>query len=573
MNRMIKTLSILLLVPFFSDCSQAQVDDDSGLFEYREIYLPEGISEAKKLGLNNVDKDWGIWGHHLSMVLPKNPSMTVYAAVGGNRTKEQFCFSSDQLYNYIVDYIDENFSGSKTRRFAILPNDNDLVCQCDLCVKAGNTATDASPAALNLIKRLAEHFPKHLFFSSYYLSTRGLPKEVLPENTGVLVSAMDYPLTTLATSQETEFEALLKSWKQYVSHVYVWDYIQNFDDYFTPYPIFDVMQRRIWLYAQCGVNGIFLNGSGEEFSSMSRLKTYVLADLMRNPTQDMKQLIRDYCHKFFPVTGDEIASYIFLLEATAAKKGKPLPMYEGVEKVMQSYFLPEEFSPFHIKLLGLVHQTKGDEREALTLMIQAMCLTRLEIKRINKHIHSDTIDLLSMLNDLTNNNIHSYSESYWSIFDYIREYREMVEHDLAYSDKNLLRNKKLTPLTALDEDYNDISILTDGQLGLPSNYHCGQMISSATPSLRIAVPVEKGMKRLRVWFTVNAIFNIALPEKVQLSVNGIQIASVTPQASTSTPNRSYVDFNVPASATGNMVLTIVRDQKVKTMAIDEIEGF
>ncbi|MCR4765438.1 MAG: DUF4838 domain-containing protein [Bacteroidaceae bacterium] len=573
MKKLLNKLAIITLATLFCNCSQAQVDGEYGLFEYREIYLPEGIKEAKQLGLNNVNEDWGIWGHNLSKVLPKETSMSIYAAANGTRTKEQFCFSSEQLFNYLEEYIDENYSGSKTQRFAILPNDNSLVCQCDQCKKAGNTASDASPAVFKFITRLAERFPNHLFFTSHYLSTRSLPKDSLPENTGVLVSAIDFPLTTISTPQEKEFEALLNAWKQHVNHLYVWDYIQNFDDYFTPFPIFDVMQHRIWFYAQNGVNGIFLNGSGEDFSSMSRLKTYVLADLLKNPTQDMKLLIRDYCHELFPVTGDEIASYIFLLEATTAKRGKPLPMYEGVEKIMQQYFLPEEFSPFHIRLLEQIHQVSGEEREALALMVQAMCLTRLEIKRVNKHIHNGTANLLSLLNDLENNGIHSYSESYWSIQDYIREYREMIDHDLNFGDKNLLKGKQLVPLTPLDDDYNDISILTDGQLGLPSNYHCGQMISSANPALRISIPQVKGMKTLRVSFTKNAIFRIALPRRVVLSVDGVQIASVIPLPAANAPNRSVVEFKIPASASGNLTLTIVRNTDVKTMALDEIEAF
>ena len=574
MKKLFKTIIILLLAAFFTDCSQAQEDTDSGLFEYKEIYLPHGITDASKLGLNNVDNDWGIWGHNLSKVLPKNVSLSIYAAVGGTRNKEQFCFSSDQLYKYLEDYIDDNYSNSKKQRFAILPNDNSLVCQCDLCKQAGNTATDASAAVHNLIKRLAERFPHHLFFTSYYQSTKSLPKEQMPENTGVLVSAMDYPLSTMGSEQEDQFFALLKSWKQHMSRVYVWDYIQNFDDYFTPFPIFNVMQRRIWNYAQCGVSGIFLNGSGSDYSCMNRVRTYVLADLLKDPIHDWKPLITKYCHQFYPTAGDEIASYIYLLEASNAKYGKPLPMYEGMEKILYTYFLPEEFSPFHIRLTDLYHQTPDkEERERLALLVQAMSFTRLEIKRINKHIHDGTAELMSQLEELSDNKINYYNESYWSIFDYTREYREMIEHDLAYGDKNLLKDVKLVALTPLDEDYNDISILTDGQLGLPSNYHCGQMLSSADPALRIAIPAVSGMKKLRVSFTKNAIYHIALPTNVTLSVGGVQIASKVPQPSPNAPNRSTVEFNIPAAASGNLVLTVVRNKAVKTMALDEIEGF
>ena len=573
-KRVFKSLSILLLSPlFFCECSQAQEEANTGIFEYREIYLPEGVFEVKELGLNSVDNDWGIWGHHLDKVLPKNHSMTVYAQVKGQRVRDQFCFSSEQLFGYIENYIDEHYSKSGAHRFAILPNDNALVCQCELCQGHGNTATNASPAVFHLIKRLAERFPEHIFFTSYYQTTKGLPEEVLPANTGVLVSAMDFPLSPVTTPAENEFEALLKSWHEKISRVYVWDYVNNFDDYFTPYPILDVMQHRIRLYERCGVNGIFLNGSGTEYSTLTRIKTYVLADLLKNPHADMKELILKYCHQFYPVTGDEIASYIFLLEATTSKKEKPLPMYQGVEYVMKSYFLPEEFSPFHMRLLELLPQTTGLEKNELSLMCQAFAMTRLEIKRINNHIHNGTAELLDLLWSMLDTGVVSYSETFWSTRHYVKEYREMIQHDLEYGSKNLLKGKKLVALTPLDEDYNDISILTDGLLGLPHNYHCGQMISSATPALRIAIPHVDGMKKLRVSFTVNAIFKIALPLRVQLTAGGKTIGTIVPKASSANPNRSTVEFDIPSSATGDLVLTVVRNPEVKTMALDEIEGF
>ena len=99
------------------------------------------------------------------------------------------------------------------------------------------------------------------------------------------------------------------------------------------------------------------------------------------------------------------------------------------------------------------------------------------------------------------------------------------------------------------------------------------MLSSADPALRIAIPVVSGMKKLRVSFTKNAIFRIALPTNVTLSVGGVQIASKVPQPSPNAPNRSTVEFNIPALASGNLVLTVVRNKAVKTMALDEIEGF
>ena len=33
-----------------------------------------------------------------------------------------------------------------------------------------------------------------------------------------------------------KFAALVSRWHKVVGRVYVWDYMRNFDDYFTPYP-------------------------------------------------------------------------------------------------------------------------------------------------------------------------------------------------------------------------------------------------------------------------------------------------------------------------------------------------
>ena len=44
-------------------------------FKYRDVYSPTNRDEDIRgvLGLNNIDTDWGIWGHNISLTLPMNP--------------------------------------------------------------------------------------------------------------------------------------------------------------------------------------------------------------------------------------------------------------------------------------------------------------------------------------------------------------------------------------------------------------------------------------------------------------------------------------------------------------------
>ena len=552
-------------------CAQVQPYSGTSPFEYREIHLPELKEEDAPQYLNSIDRDWGIWGHNLSVVLPAKPSPSVYAKEGISVNKEQFCFSSDALFGYIKDYIRNNFGSDPTMRFAILPNDNSVVCTCESCVACGNTEHDCSGAVHHLLERLCKEFPNHIFFTSYYRTTSKVPGTPLPENAGVLVSAIDFPLSPVHTKAEDEFAALLARWSGLTSHIYVWDYINNFDDYFTPYPIFDVTRHRLQLYVRHGVDGVFLNGSGYEYSTMYKLKTHVLAALLEDPDLRWRPMLKSLCREKYPVTGELISNFITLQEDIVTDKGLSLPLYEGVPVAMKTYLPARDFVQFHEELLRLLPETKGQEHADIRKMSQAMMLTRLELKRIA----GDTFDCEPMLKELeesTRQGVIAYSESGGSTASYVSEYRFMLAHAEEMAGANLLRGVRLEPLTALDEEYSDVFILTDGLLGLPSNYHCGQLISSAKPALRISIPYRDGMRRLRVYMTRNVIYHIAFPESLTLTAGDRKLGTVVPTPIPGNLQRAVAEFDVSTVSKGTLVLTVTRDLEERTMAVDEIEA-
>ena len=568
-----KPIAIVFLVlsALPGGCAQKAPKTGSSPFEYREVYLP-GAGETEGLDLNSVDRDWGIWGHNLSVVLPQKPSLSVYAQPGSGIDKDQFCFSSDALFGYIKEFIVDNYGRTETTRFAILPNDNSVVCQCKQCVAHGNTPTDASGAVYYLLERLTEEFPDHLFFTSHYRTASRLPEHPLPENAGVLISAMDYPPSAVNTPAEDAFLALLDRWSVLTGRIYVWDYINDFDDYLTPYPVFDVIQRRLQRYELVGVKGVFLNGSGPDYSTMHELKTAVLSALLTDPETDWRPMLRHLCRGWYPVTGDLICDFMIRQEEMVAGSGNTLPLYEGVPVAMRTYLPAGEFEQFHDALLAQLPQTEGREREEVGKMARALMLTRLEVKRISSDPEGSA-EMLEELEAAAGEGLVTYSESGGSIADYVADYRDMLAHAGEAGEGNLLKGVRLEALTDLDPDYTDLSILTDGLLGLPSNYHCGQLICSANPALRIQVPEVEGMKRLRVHFTKNAIFHIAFPLSVTLGTEARDLEKKVPRPVSGNLQRAVVEFDLPAGLDGPFVLTIYRDLKDRTMALDEIEGF
>ena len=563
---------MILLV--FVCCSHARpIDQDStkSVFKYREIYLPEAIgSNADTLGLNTLDSDWAIWGHNLGRVLPEKPSESIYAKVNGVVNKSQFCFSSNRLFEYICDFIDNEYGPNDHSRFAIIPNDNDIVCLCVRCVEAGNTKDDVSPAVFNMVKRLAERYPNHIFYTSDYRTTKNLPKEQMPPNTGVMVSAMDYPLSYAATPEEESFLNVLSQWGEKTHRILIWDYINNFDDYFTPYPIFGVMQNRLKNYRDNNVTAVFLNGSGTDASSFSHIKSLVLAEITANPDQDWKEILKQKATELYPVSGETVSDFIIAQENFIQENGKSLPLYEGVKVALDTYLPESQFVEFYKKLSELKDKAKGKEREELETLLAELSLTRLELNRIHGNV-KDSKMYLDQLESLGKKNISIYSESGWPVERYIRDYRNILSHHHASRGKNKLAGVSLEALTPLDEEYRDLSLLTDGLLGMPSNYHNGNLITSPEKETKIAIPKKGIGKKIVAWFSVNPSFRIALPEEVTLTGEGIDPISLTPELIPEMPGHARVEFDIPSGLTGSYVLTVKKEPDTKSMAIEEIE--
>ena len=542
-----------------------------GAFKYREIYLPTtNPNDLVELGLNTVDDDWGIWGHNLSNVLPEKPSLSVFARHDGTTDRHQFCFSSGKLFGYISEFIENNYGRNDSINFAILPNDNDIVCLCADCLKVGNTPEDASPAVLKLIKKLCDKYPNHTFFTTHYATTRSLPKERLPKNAGVLVSAIDYPLNSRPTGGEAQFQNLLKQWQGKAENVYVWDYINNFDDYFTPFPIFSVMQRRLRLYRDAGVDGVFLNGSGNDFSTFSHLHKVVLARMMINPDINWQEELRKEALSYYPQAGADIADYIIEQEAFADSIGKTLPLYDGVEAALKTHLQAESTRKLYSQVQGHLKKATGMERQRLEQLESALAYTLLELNRIEGNLEGSE-DLLKKLEKFPLQQIEYYNEAYWPIANYVGNYEVMLNNYNDTKDTNLLRGVKVRALSPLDEEYNDVSILTDGLLGIPSNYHNGHMINSSEQSMIVEVPRRPGMKTVKVWMTYNPAYRIGLPAEVILRVGGREVTAVPRRPSRDT-GHSQLEFNVPNVA-GDIRLIFVKDPDVRSIALEEIQAF
>lgn len=539
-------------------------------FDYQSIYSPAGLNSdyTGVMGLNNFDDSWGIWGHNLRKVLGDNTDK-VYATIHGKTDDSQLCFSSPEMYTQIEDYIVNNFGEKGNSRFVIAPDDNPYACTCASCTALGNSEKNATPAVTELVLRLAQRFPRHFFFTTSYLSTQQATDKQLPANAGVMVSAIDFPLRWIDNkdAQEKKFAQQLENWKKVTKNIYIWDYINNFDDYLTPFPILKIAQQRLQFFKKNGASGIFFNGSGYSYSSFDEMRTFVLSVLLINPEQAVDDLIRNYFNQEYPVSKKWLSDYYIDLE-NSTQSGKKLGLYAGIRESEGTYLNPEKFIKFYDEMGDFVSDAKGKERKKLHELQTALSFTRLEMgrdhsydtygyaKRNGKEIQT-VPQARKWVTQLKEHKAFSgmeyYNESANEIDYYIKEWEQYILASDIKKDLFL----GITPSSTPKTNKNSLKRLTDGTHGLPDNYHCGWIIFPQE-ECTIDLPVKEINKSGTVYISFLNLprHRIYAPQQIEVSRDGASYKKINLSPDDSVEKGEMVKAVVPIDLNGTELLSI-----------------
>lgn len=389
-------------------------------FEFRALCTPSNNNPGawSIKDTHNVDVDWGLWGHNLYRVVGQDAPEDVYALIEGKRNNKQFCFTSKQLYAMINEWIADQW-GEVGQRFSILPADNKLVCQCSRCHAIGCSDSNATPAVADMLTRLARRYPEHQFFMASYHTTTLPPTKPLPDNAGVMLSTMSIPFRYNFYENKgfRTFDDLVKAWQKVSPLLYVWEYNRNFDDYLSPYPCLYVLQERFKYYRNVGIKGVFVNGSGYDYSSFDDVQSYVMAQLLLNPDANVERLVRQFYRMYYPKSGQMIADYYLSLEQRVRQTNHILPYYGTLQEEIESYLNPDEFVSFWKNLDKKSKTLNGVERKRVGDMLTAFAFTRLLLNPSAE----EKADLLLILKDYGGvPGLKNYKESSSSLDDFIR---------------------------------------------------------------------------------------------------------------------------------------------------------
>lgn len=581
-------LDIADIPPSYIDFKTGKVDF---AFAYRDPHLQPNMNQdiSAILLTHNVDRDWGLWGHNLRKVFVEGTQTEAMALIDGRRDSEQYCFSSEKTYQAIRSFVLEEYGqGPRDATwFMIAPNDNDKVCTCASCRKLGNTANSATAAVVVLLNRLTKEFPQDYFYTTAYRTTREAPRVRLADRAGVLLSTIDLPKSPqlkMDSPAVREFNTLLHSWKNQTPHIYLWDYISNFDDYITPFPVLRRAQNQFAYFRAMGVEGLFLNGSGYDYSPFDDVKTYVLSAIMIDPSLSVSDLVKKYYQRFYPVSADLLAGYLLEIEDNLHLNNSDIAIYSSFRQLMKHYLNTDRFNKFYADLVLLEPQLGREESHRVKELIDALSYTKLQLDYHNGNIENGVLEVKNDVSQFSHRNdlfirrlreaqkegITNYKEEKGSLDMYLEEWGKLKSTVMPVNKFKVNKVRGISSQALLDE----LHLLSDNKFGFVSDFNQGWFLAGEDISV-IGDNLNKmqGRARLEIRFLMNPRHRMYAPERVELWNRGIKIVEFSSSDFVLSQDIATLKKDVDLSNRTDLEIKIYKSKELKNsvIACDEIQ--
>ncbi|MCX6619881.1 MAG: DUF4838 domain-containing protein, partial [Acidobacteria bacterium] len=249
-----------------------------------------------------------------------------YSLINGKRTYDgaQLCTTNPELRDFLVEQVRSWLKESPDARIiSISQNDCFGPCQCPNCAaidKQEGANSGTMVALLNYVAdKLGSEFPNVAFDTLAYQYTRKAPASIKPRpNVIVRLCSIECNFAApLTDPSNAKFADDIRAWNRVCNRLYIWDYTTNFGHYMLPHPNYYSLGPNVRFFAANGVKGLFEQGAYQSFSSeMSEMRAWVLAQLLWNPAQDDRRLIREFCEGYYgKAAGKLVLQYLNLMQS------------------------------------------------------------------------------------------------------------------------------------------------------------------------------------------------------------------------------------------------------------------
>lgn len=252
-----------------------------------------------------------------------------FSLLKGKRTTEraQLCLTNPALRDHLVARVRQWLKESPEATIvSISQNDWYGACECEKCRALDDAEGSHAGTMLALVNHVAAtlgpEFPNVAFDTLAYQYTRKPPKTLRPlPNVIIRLCSIECDFReTLEHPANAAFADDIRGWSAICNRLYVWDYTTDFGHYVQPHPNWYVLGPNLRFFHQHHVRGMFEQGAYQSHGSeMAELRAWVLAQLLWNPYQDDRALIREFVEGYYGAAAAPfILRYMDLLHAAAA---------------------------------------------------------------------------------------------------------------------------------------------------------------------------------------------------------------------------------------------------------------
>lgn len=246
-----------------------------------------------------------------------------FSLINGKRvgTNAQLCLTNPKLRDFVVNRVKQWLRETPDANIvSVSQNDCYGACQCTNCRALDEAQGSHSGTMISFVNYIAQHiqseFPKVAVDTLAYQYTRKPPRTLRPQpNVIVRLCSIECNFRAPMTDPSNRsFSEDIRGWAGLTQRLYIWDYVTDFGHYVQPFPNWFTMGPNLRFFQAHHVKGVFEEGAYQSYGSeMAPLRAWVLAQLLWNPQQDDRALIREFLDGYYGNAAKPIWQYMELL--------------------------------------------------------------------------------------------------------------------------------------------------------------------------------------------------------------------------------------------------------------------
>ncbi len=312
-------------------CARNKVNSDSmsgtGTVPDKDGNIRTPIKRRHQVG--GIDSYWSV--HTFGKLMPEweflDEHPEYFSLLNGERkyipNDSQPCLSNPDVLRIMTERILAVMREQPEHlMYSVSQNDGDNPCQCENCQALIKKYGGESGLILWFVNQVADEvkkeFPNKFISTLAYHYTQSPPVGIIPRDNVVIRlcnfhGCFSHPLSD-DCSKNAPFVQDIEKWSQIAPHLFIWDYVTNFEHYPSPFPNLRILQQHIRFYRDHKAFGYYPQGishtTGSEFGP---LRSYLLAKLLWNPDCDAEAVIDDFVQGYYRNSSIYVRRYIDLL--------------------------------------------------------------------------------------------------------------------------------------------------------------------------------------------------------------------------------------------------------------------